>query len=283
MTSPMWHDRKRLGIGLTFHAELADFILSAHGTVDCVEFIIENILSPQYASALDAVGRQFPLIAHGVSLSLGSAAPLQENVLEVWHVAFQRYSPRWFGEHLAYTSADGEDARHLLPVQRNEASLHRFISKVAAIKDVIAAPILLENITSYMPFPDNSLGEWEFFRRLCSASGCRLILDLNNVAVNAHNFGRDPVRDLDDIPLEFVSEVHVAGASHDGCAVLDSHTGPVSDEVWEMLRRVCRTAPVRAVILERDRDLSEWEPILHDLEIARSIFYARAPLQGGQP
>jgi uncharacterized protein (UPF0276 family) len=273
MASPVLQNTQPLGVGLTFHVELADLILSATGTVDCVEFIIENILSPHYTRALDAVAGQFPLIAHGVSLSVGSAAPLQESILQVWQVASQRYSPKWFGEHLAYTSVDGEDARQLLPVQRNEASLQRFIGKVAEIKDVVASPILLENITTYVPFPDNSLGEWEFFRRLCIASDCRLILDLNNVAVNAHNFGRDPLRDIDDVPLEFVSEIHVAGTSHDGGVLLDSHSGPVSDEVWEMLRRVCGIAPVRAVILERDRDLSEHNDILRDLEIARSIFY----------
>src|SRR5262245_19024394 len=179
MTSPILHAPQRLGVGLTLHTELTDLILCARDTVDCVEFIIENILSPQYARALDAVAVQFPVIAHGVSLSLGTAAPLQESILELWQLASRRYSPKWFGEHLAYTTSEDEDARHLLPVQRSEASLHRITSKIAAIKDMAAWPILLENITTYVPFPDNSFDEWEFFRRLCNASGCRLILDLN--------------------------------------------------------------------------------------------------------
>jgi uncharacterized protein len=260
-------------VGLGFREPFrADLFLNRE-RVDFLEVTIEHYLDapPAKRRELDLLADHFPLIPHGLNLSLGSAEGLDDAYLDRVAELVRRLDPPWWSEHVAFTRAGGVEIGHLAPLPRTREALEVLCANIAAVRRRIDVPLILENITYTVALPGAEMGEAEFLAALLDRSGCGLLLDVTNLHTNATNHGFDPIAFLDRLPPDRVVQLHVAGGCwHDGVLV-DSHSRPTPPEVWSLLDEVLARAPVKGVILERDEDLPPFGELLGELDRARGL------------
>ena len=261
-----------LGAGVSFREAWRWEVVRHRGELGAVECIPEDVVGPAAERDLTLVRDAVPVLLHGIGLSLGSAEGLDpERVRHVARLA-EAVSPPWFSEHIAFTRAGGVEIGHLTPLPFTREAVATVARNVAELKQALPGlPILLENIAYPFALPAAEMTEAEFVRAIVEEADAGLLLDLENVHANARNHGYDPLAYLESLPLERVSEVHLAGGVvHDGQYV-DSHTRPVPEESWALLEWLAPRAPVRAVIIERDDDLPPFEDLLAEVARARKI------------
>jgi uncharacterized protein (UPF0276 family) len=243
--------------------------------MDWVEVISENHLvdGGRPRAILEQLRDTYPVVPHGVSLAIGSVAPLDAGHLRRLATLVARLDPPWFSDHLSWGRAPG-GAVHLhdllpLPYTREAADL--VVARVKEVQDAIARPFALENVSSYMTFAGSTMPEHEFLAEVAERADCAILLDCNNVHVSAHNQGFDPVRYLDAIPADRVVQIHLAGHTDKGSHLLDTHAGPVADEVWTLYRRaIARCGPV-STLVEWDDAIPPWEVLAGEAERARAV------------
>jgi uncharacterized protein (UPF0276 family) len=264
------------GVGLGLRWEFLDEVLDGPELdVDFFEVSPENYMrrGGYYPAALERIAARYPIVTHGLTLSLGSADDPDPGFVRDLRAELDRLGTPWHSDHLSFTSA-GETVLHeLLPLPFDAASVERVAERVRRLTDSFRRPLALENITYYAHLGASSMSEAEFVSRVVEASDAPLLLDVNNVWVNAQNFGFDPKRHLAELPLERVVEVHVAGHEKQPSGlILDTHGAPVSTSVFELLEWTLeRTGPV-PVLLERDNDVPELGVLLDELRAIRSIY-----------
>lgn len=257
-----------LGAGVSFRAEWRWEVVRHRARLGVVEVIPEEVVGRDAIRDVQRLREAVPLLLHGIGLSLGTADGLDP--LRVDHLAnlVAAVQPPWVSEHIAFTRAGGIEIGHLTPlpftreavatVARNVRTLQRHIPDV---------PLLLENIAYTISLP-GEMSEAEFVRAVVETAGCGLLLDLENVHANAVNHGYDPLEFLAQLPLERVSEVHLAGGVWRGDTYADTHTRPVPEQSWRLLEWLAPRAPIRAVVVERDDDLPPFDELLGEVERA---------------
>jgi uncharacterized protein (UPF0276 family) len=266
-----------LGVGLGYRVPLHDDILANADRIDFLEFISDLYL---YAPAervdrLAALRELFPLIPHGVGMSIGTAGSLSPDYLRRLAALVRRVDAPWFSDHLSFTRVPDTDVEHLTPLWFTEESLAAVCRNLRQVNDVIGdRQFLLENITYYFPVPGTEMTEAEFVTRVLQDSDAGLLLDVNNVYVNSVNLGFDPYEFLASIPLERTVQIHLAGGRYVKDVLVDTHSAPVHETVWEMLGYVLDRAPVRAILLEWDQDWPEFDVLLDHLDRARAMLRA---------
>jgi uncharacterized protein (UPF0276 family) len=240
------------GIGLRppHYAE----VVATRPPVDWFEVISENFMveggNPR--RVLRAVRERYPVVLHGVSLSLGSVDPLDQRYLDRLAALAAEVEPAWVSDHLCWSSFGGHTGHDLWPLPFTEEALDHVARRVSQVQERLGRRILVENVSSYLQFTASTMTEWEFLAALCRRADCGLLLDVNNVYVSAHNHGFSAEEFLRGIPPERVGQMHLAGHSDAGTHLLDTHDHPVCDPVWELYRRaVARFGPV-ATLIERD-------------------------------
>ncbi|MER6949679.1 DUF692 family multinuclear iron-containing protein [Nonomuraea sp. NPDC000554] len=262
---------RALGVGVLYNRALTELLLTRSLPVDYVEIIPDRCWSDRGLGAasrfrehaadvavVQALSREYPLVAHGVGLSIASVARFDTAYLEQLAVWRDRYGLRWVSDHLAAvrTSPDGVADHHAgiaLPLPWDEDLLDLLTERTRRAGEILGRPLLLENGVVYTPVVDTDMSEVEFLNRLTAGSGCRLLLDLHNLLVNVRNLGVDGDAFLRDLDLTAVEEIHVAGGNDFHGAYLDSHAGPCPAEVWRMLEAVVPRAPnLRGVTFEFD-------------------------------
>jgi uncharacterized protein (UPF0276 family) len=262
-----------LGVGVGFRAPLlAELFLSRAG-VDFLEITADHYLdaTPEKRRELELLAAHFALIPHGLGLSLGSAEGLDEDYLDALARLVHRVHPPWWSEHIAFTRAGGVDIGHLTPLPFTREALDVLCGNIARAQQRIDVPLILENITYTLVVPGAEMSEVEFLAELLERTGCGLLLDVTNLYTNAVNHGYDPAGFLDRLPLDRVVELHVAGGYwHEGVLV-DSHSHPAPDEVWNLVEEVVARAPVKGIILERDEELPPLGELFLELDRARQI------------
>jgi len=266
-----------LGSGLGFRRELRDELLAAREAIDFVEIITEQYSeNPERMGELEEICDAFPVIAHGIGMSIGSAAPFDRAYLAgVKTVSDLTRSP-YYSEHLCMTRAPGIDIGHLSPLWFTEEVLANTIAKVRQVQDLLEKPLILENITYSFEIPGSPLRQSEFFERLIDATGCGILLDITNVFINSVNHDFDPVAFLDSMPLDCVVQVHLAGGFWSRGVLIDGHSEPVQEESWSLLEKLVERTPVKGSILEHDDNFPELSRLLETVERARNIL-ARQP------
>jgi uncharacterized protein (UPF0276 family) len=198
---------------------------------------------------LRAVRERWPVVLHGVSLSLGSVDPLNEPYLDQLAALAREIEPAMISDHLCWGSHGGRYAHDLLPLPFTEEALAHVAGRVLRVQDRLRRPILVENVSSYVAFTQSTMTEWEFLAALCERTDCGLLLDVNNVYVSAHNHGFDARAFVDAIPVGRVGQFHLAGHSRLGELLLDTHDHPVRDEVWDLYRHaVARFGDLPALV-----------------------------------
>src|SRR5581483_3695507 len=184
----------------------------------------------------------YPIVMHGVSLSIGSTDPLDFEYLKELRALRDRTRARWVSDHLCWTGAAGKNTHDLLPLPYTEESLRHVAERVRRVQDFLQAPIALENASSYMEYEGSTMKEWEFLAELANLADCALLLDVNNVYVSAKNHGYSPSDYMKAVPYDRVVQIHVAGHTDNGTHVIDTHIGPVIDPVWELAAEAYRRA-----------------------------------------
>jgi uncharacterized protein (UPF0276 family) len=259
--------------GVGFKAEHFDEALAAPAADLWFEVHAENYMvegGPRLAM-LDAVRSERPLSLHGVGLSLAGAAPPDPDHLAKLKRLVDRFEPELVSEHLAWSRLDGRCFPDLLPVPRTNEVLARLTENIGRVQEFLGRSILIENPTHYLALQDHQWSETSFLSELARRSGCRLLIDVNNVAVGSHNLGYDAARWLEAIPAKLVGEIHLAGYSVDGEGTLlvDSHDQPVGDDVWTLYDAFVERIGARPTLIERDGNLPAFAELLAERERAQ--------------
>lgn len=268
------YDLPHLGVGLGYRLPLHDDILANAGRIDFLEFISDQYLyaPTEKVDRLTALREHFPLIPHGIGMSIGTAGALSQGYLDKLAVLADRVQAPWFSDHLSFTKVPDTDVGQLTPLWFTRDSLETVCRNIRQLTAVTGSRrFLLENITYYFPMPGSEMTEAEFLTRVLEDTDTGLLLDVNNVYVNSVNLGFDPLEFLDSIPLERTVQIHIAGGTYVEDMLVDTHSTPVVEEVWELLRYVLDRVPAKAILLEWDQDWPEFGVLLDHLDRAREI------------
>lgn len=262
---------EQLGIGVGLRTAHYREILERRPRVDWFEVLSDNYLHTRGRplEILDQIAEHYPLVMHGVSLSIGSTDPLDHDYLRQLKQLRNRIGARWVSDHLCWTGVTGQSTHDLLPLPFSEEALLHVARRVREAQDVLQAPIVLENPSSYLEFAGTPLREWEFLKGVAELADCGILLDVNNVYVSAKNHGFSADEYLRGVPMNRVVQIHVAGHTDYGTHVIDSHVGPVPDPVWQLLARARELGAEAPVLLEWDSDIPALDVVLADAERAR--------------
>ncbi len=270
---------KDLGIGVGLRTVHFGRILAEHPEVDWFEVISENFLDtggrPLYV--LDQVSEHYPVVLHGVSMSIGGTDPLDLEYLRKLKQLARRTRAHWVSDHLCWTGVLGRNTHDLLPMPYTEEALAHTAKRVRRVSELLERPLVLENPSSYVEFKHSTLSEWEFLARLAEVADCGLLLDVNNVYVSAFNHGFDPRVYIDAIPAQRVVQFHVAGHTHKGTHIIDTHSDHALPEVWELYRRAWARTGGAATLYEWDEDIPELEVLL--AEARKALLHRSAPAE----
>ena len=220
------------------------------------------------------------LSLHGVGLSLGSAEEPDRDHLAALKRLVDRFEPALVSEHLAWSRFDGRSFPDLLPVPRTNETLALLSANIGRVQDALGREILIENPTHYLPLTQHRWSETSFLRELARRSGCRLLIDVNNVAVGANNVGFDAAQWLSEIPAKLVGEIHLAGHSLDagGRLLIDSHDEPVSERVWELYEGFVSQVGPRPTLIERDGNVPAFADLMAERDRAQAILHGEIRL-----
>jgi uncharacterized protein len=210
---------------------------------------------------LDQLAGRYPIVMHGVSLSIGSTDPLDWDYLRELRELADRCQAVWLGDHVCWTGVAGRNNHDLLPLPYTEAALAHVVERIRRVQDFLGRPLVLENASTYLEFHSSSMPEEEFLARMAEQADCALLLDVNNVYVSCRNHGWDARRYLARLPYDRVVQIHLAGHTDKGTHCIDTHIGPVPDPVWELYGEVVRAAGFRATLLEWDESIPDFETV----------------------
>jgi uncharacterized protein (UPF0276 family) len=254
---PNRFDIPNLGIGIGLRATHYAHILETWPVVDWFEILSDNYMqtSGRPLRILDAIADRYPVAMHGISMSIGSTDPIDRRYVDELRALRERTGARWVSDHLCFTGVAGRSTHDLLPLPYTEEALHHVIDRVRCVQDILGMPLALENPSSYLEYAGSSMKEWEFLGRVAEEADSALLLDVNNVFVSGYNHGYDPMEYLAAVPYDRVVQLHVAGHTHRGTHIVDSHIGPVHVDVWRLLRDAYTRAGGVSILLEWDAEI----------------------------
>ncbi|UYN96225.1 MAG: DUF692 domain-containing protein [Enhydrobacter sp.] len=259
--------------GLGLRPEHYEEIAANPGRVGWFEALSENYMvaggSPLHW--LDRIRRDYPMALHGVSLSIGSIDPLDGRYLDELERLIGRVEPLWVSDHLCFTGLGGLNMHDLLPLPYTEEALAHVAERVKRVQDRIGRRLVLENVSSYVTYAVSQLSEWEFLAELARRADCEILLDINNIFVSAFNHGFDAHVFLRGIPRERVRQFHLAGHTHKGTHIIDTHDHPIVADVWQLYEEAVRLFPGVPTMIERDADIPPYAELLAELDVARRI------------
>jgi hypothetical protein len=262
-----------LGYGLGLRHQHYKEVLATQPKVDWFEAISENYMdaggSPRHY--LEAVRERYPVVLHGVSLSIGSVDPLDRQYLQNLRRLIDDIEPAWVSDHLCWTGVDHTNLHDLLPLPYTEESLAHVSARVAQVQEFLGRRILLENVSSYVSYTVSQMSEWEFLAAVAERADCLILLDINNIYVSACNHGFDPLAYLEGVPPQRVQQFHLAGHSHNGEHLIDTHDHPIIDPVWRLYAEALRRSGPVSTMIERDDNIPPLAELLAELEQARRI------------
>lgn len=262
-----------LGFGLGLRPQHYADILDGEPEIDWFEVISENYMIPggQPLKMLDRIRARYPVVMHGVSLSIASTAPFDEDYLASLKSLAGRIEPVFVSDHLCWTGVHGVNLHDLLPFPYTREALDHVVTRVHHVQDYLARPLVLENVSTYVQFNSSEMPEWEFLAELTRRTGCYLLFDVNNVFVSAFNHEYDAHEFIAGIPADRVVQFHLAGHEHNMTHIVDTHDALVCDEVWELYRAALRRFGPVSTIIERDDHIPPLAEMVAELGKARAL------------
>jgi hypothetical protein len=246
-----------LGFGVGLRTVHFPYILSKRPKVDWFEILSENYMDtggrPLYV--LDQVAERYPVVLHGVSMSVGSTDPIDFHYLAKLKDLAKRINAHWVSDHLCWTGVAGLNVHDLLPMPYTDESLQYTVARVKTISEFLERPLILENPSTYLEFSASTWKEWDFLATLAKEAECGLLLDVNNVYVSSYNHGFDPRVYISRIPADHVVQIHLAGHTNKGTHILDTHSDHVIDQVWDLYRLAYQHMGAVSTLLEWDESI----------------------------
>ena len=254
-----------LGLGVGLRAQHFPYILEHWPEVDWFEIISENYIDSQGRPrhVLDQLAERYPIVMHGVSMSIGSSDPLNFEYLRKLKKLADEIGAHWISDHVCWTGVAGINTHDLLPIPYNEETLAHVVSRIRTVQDVLERRLVLEDPSSYVTFADSTMNEWEFVSRMAEEADCGLLLDVNNVYVSSVNHDFDPVDYVEGVPHERVVQCHLAGHTNCTTHLIDTHDKHVIDPVWDLYRLMHALTGGVSTLLEWDANIPEF-PVVHE-------------------
>ena len=259
--------------GLGLRTEHYSDFLEKPQPVEWLEVISENFMvdGGKPLAILDRIRADYPVTMHGVSLSIGSINGLDKDYLDKLKALEQRIEPMWVSDHLCWTGVHGRNLHDLLPLPYTEEALRVIGRNVMHAQEVLQRPLVLENVSSYVEFDTSEMTEWEFLSEVCQATGCYLLLDINNIFVSAFNHGYSATDFIQGVPADRIMQFHLAGHQNNGDYLIDTHDHAVCDGVWDLYRQaLIRFGPIPTLV-EWDDKIPPLQELLSELDKARGI------------
>ncbi len=265
--------RPFLGFGLGLRTDHYHSVLEQRPAVDWFEILSENYMvgGGKPLHFLDRIRLDYPMAMHGVSLSIGGTDPLNADYLRELKTLIERVEPQWVSDHLCWTGVKGQNLHDLLPLPYTEAAVRHVAERVRQVQDYLGRQILLENVSSYLTYQSSEMPEWEFLDSVAEQADCLILLDINNIYVSSHNHQFDPLDYLHAVAPQRVMQFHLAGHTHQGNIIVDTHDQPVIDPVWALYAAAVRRFGAVSTMIERDDNIPPLSELLDELEQARRI------------
>ena len=265
--------RPFLGFGLGLRTEHYQHVLDNKPAVDWFEILSENYMVPggKPLANLDQIRDHYPMVMHGVSLSIGSTDPLNKDYLKQLKQLVHRVEPHWLSDHLCWTSVDGANSHDLLPLPYNEATIKHVADRIKQVQDYLGRQILIENLSSYVTYKNSEMSEWEFLNEIVNRSDSLVLLDINNIFVSAHNHNFNPIDYIKGVGVDRVMQFHLAGHSYSGEMIIDTHDHDVCDPVWELYAEALEHFGAVSTMIERDDRIPEFVELRRELSVAEKI------------
>jgi uncharacterized protein len=262
-----------LGHGIGLRTVHYGAVVDEKPAVDWFEIISENYMVPggNPRRVLRAVREHYPVVMHGVGMSLGSVDPLDEDYLVALQALAGEIEPAWISDHLCWSSFGGHRAHDLWPLPFTEEALEHLTARITSVQERLGRRILVENVSSYLEYAHSTMSEHEFLATLAERADCGLLLDVNNIYVSGRNHGFDPYAFVAAIPVERVGQIHLAGHSDHGTHLLDTHDHPVCDEVWQLYRAAVARFGRVSTLIEWDDHIPELPRLLEESQRAAAV------------
>ncbi|WP_437291275.1 MNIO family bufferin maturase [Sorangium sp. So ce406] len=262
-----------LGVGVGLRIPHYRHVFEHRPRVDWFEIISENFMvdGGMPIANLERALASYRLVQHGVSLSIGSTDPLDLDYLRRLKALLGKVRSPWVSDHLCWTGAHGVNLHDLLPLPYTEEAVRHVAARARAVQDFLEVRLALENVSSYLTFTASRMTEWEFLSAVAEEADCGILLDVNNVFVSSYNHGFDPGAYIDGVPHHRIVQFHLAGHTHHGKYILDTHSDRVADAVWALYRRAVGHTGDVSTLIEWDDDLPAFEVLAAEAEKARAI------------
>lgn len=262
-----------LGFGLGLRTDHYNEVLDTKPNVDWFEVISENYMvrGGKPLHFLDKIRADYPMVMHGVSLSIGSTSAFDPTYLKDLRKLADRIQPAWISDHLCWTGIHGQNIHDLLPLPYTEETAKHVAERVNIVQDYLGRRILLENVSSYASYVDSTMSEWEFISLVCEKADCMLLLDVNNIYVSSYNHQFDAKTFIDGVPAHRVQQIHLAGHQNNGDYIIDTHDAPVIDPVWALYHYAIENFGCISTMIERDDQIPPLSELIEELQIARTI------------
>jgi uncharacterized protein (UPF0276 family) len=261
------------GFGIGLRPCHYESVINTRPAVDWFEIVSEDFMGdggpPFYY--LDKIRERFPIAMHGVSLSIGSCDDLDKDYLVQLKKLIERVDPLWVSDHLCWTGINGVNIHDLMPLPHTRETISHVVSRVKKVQNFLGRKILLENVSSYVSFKASEMTEWEFLTEIAERAGCYILLDVNNIYVNAFNHGFDAQTYLNYIPAGKVKQFHMAGHENCGTHIVDTHDSGIIQSVWDLYAAAVERFPTAATLIERDANIPDINQLLQELRQAKKI------------
>lgn len=256
------------GVGVGLRGPHVPAILRDTPEVPWFELLTDNHLTDGgvFSFQAQAIAERYPVALHGVGMSLGESGPIDWDYVKSVKELADRTNAVHISDHLSFSGYEKVHSHELLPLPKTEEALNHVAERLKQIQDFLGRRMLIENVSTYLEFEDEDFSDTEFITELCKLADCNLLLDVNNVYVNAVNHDHHAEQVLNNMPWERVREIHVAGHEDKGDLLLDTHGGPVCDDVLDLLMIAVKRVPDVPVLLEWDTQLPEWDIVWEEAQ-----------------
>jgi len=239
-------------------------VITERPSVGWFEVIAENFIvdGGRPLQVLEQIRANYPVVLHGVSLSIGSTDPLNRQHLKNLARLAQRFEPAWVSDHLCWTGVGGHNLHDLLPLPYTDEAVFHVAGRIRQVQEALERPLLIENVSSYLTYADSAMTEWDFLSAIAEEANCGILLDINNIFVSAFNHRFSPTEYIESVPLDRVVQFHLAGHSDYGFYLLDTHDHPIRPEVWELYEYAVRRFGRVSTLIERDDNIPEFPELM---------------------
>lgn len=262
-----------LGFGLGLRAPHFEQIIAEKPAVDWFEIISENyfVAGGKPWHYLNKIRSDYPIVMHGVSMSIGSTDAINKDYLNQLKNTIARVEPQWVSDHLCFTQVGGINSHDLLPMPYTNEALEHLANKISQVQDYIGREMIFENVSSYLTYNASQMSEWEFLAQLHKQTGCKFLMDVNNVYVSARNHDFNAMDYLSAIPSTAIAQIHLAGHQDFGTHIIDTHDEDVPDAVWDLYAQYAKTLGPVSTMIERDDNIGSLDDLITELEHAKTL------------